>query len=63
MTTTVADGKHYDTLARQHEKAPDAFVGAARKSERATTTAKPDIAAASGKGVPATTVAPTKKGC
>ncbi len=61
MTTTIADDKHYSALARDHAKKPDGFVGAAVKGERAISTDKADIVAASGKGVPAKAVA--SKGC
>ena len=61
MTTTVANDKHYAAVARDHAKTPDAFVGAALKAsaggETAKSAAKPDMVAASGKGVPAKAVA------
>ncbi|HEY3812842.1 MAG TPA: hypothetical protein VGL66_06420 [Caulobacteraceae bacterium] len=56
VTTTMANDKHYAAVAKQHAQKPNAFIGAALKGEAAKTTAKADMAQASGKGVPARAV-------
>lgn len=64
MATIAANSAHYDNLAKQHAKNPDAFMGKAVdsrgapvKGEKAVNTDKADAEKSSGKGVPAKIVA------